>query len=73
MVQRYTEILEFLTVAEVAEKTRAPVSTVRHWIYTGRLKARKVGRRRLVEKMALVDFLYGGEGRPERGEEEPVG
>lgn len=50
---------KYLTVAEVAELTRAPVSSVRSWIYEQRLPARKVGKRVLVAEEDLSRFLHG--------------
>lgn len=46
-----------LTISEVASLTRAPISTVSFWIYSGKLKAHKVGRRRLVAEPDLVAFV----------------
>lgn len=46
-----------LTVDEVAEIARAPRSTVRHWLYSGRLRSRRAGRRRLVTEADLARFL----------------
>jgi excisionase family DNA binding protein len=51
---------ELLLVEEVAQECRVPVSTVRHWIVVGKLKAIKPGRRVLVPRQALTTFLYGG-------------
>jgi excisionase family DNA binding protein len=47
----------FLLLHEVAEISRAPISTVRHWITTGKLNSTKRGRRRLVERCELARFL----------------
>lgn len=48
---------KLLTIDEVAAIARAPRSTVFHWAYTGRLKSRRVGRRRLVVEEDLRAFL----------------
>jgi excisionase family DNA binding protein len=50
-------IPKFLTVDEVAAIARAPRSSVFHWVYTGKLKSRRVGRRRLVTEDELRAFL----------------
>jgi excisionase family DNA binding protein len=52
----------YLTLPEVAERCRAPLSSVRSWIYSGRLAARKVGRRVLVAEGDLARFMGEGEG-----------
>lgn len=49
----------FLLLSEVAEYTRAPISSVRHWIATGRLASARVGRRRLVRLSDLEAFIVG--------------
>ena len=49
--------LQFLLLHEVAEISRAPLSTVRHWIATRKLRSTKRGRRRLVERAELDRFL----------------
>lgn len=48
---------KYLTVKEVAELTRAPVSSVRTWIYDQRLPARKVGKRVLVAEEEVSRFI----------------
>lgn len=48
-----------LTIPEVARATRAPESTVRHWLSERRLASVKVGRRRLVREADLLEFLGG--------------
>lgn len=47
----------YMLVEEVAQHARAPISTVRHWISSGRLKAYKPGRRVLVKAEDLEEFL----------------
>jgi excisionase family DNA binding protein len=47
----------FLLLEEVAEETRTPLSTVRHWIATGKLASVRPGRRRLVRRIDLEAFL----------------
>ena len=47
----------FLTIVEAAALARAPVSSVRGWIYSGRLRASRPGRRVLVRRDRLLAFL----------------
>jgi excisionase family DNA binding protein len=47
----------FLLLPEVAEYTRVPISTVRHWIATGKLTSVRVGKRRLVRLSDLEAFV----------------
>lgn len=46
-----------LTVEEVAAESRAHPNAVYGWIQSGRLEAKKVGRRYLVSRAALQRFL----------------
>lgn len=63
-------IPKLLTIEEVADIARAPVSSVRCWAYTGRLITVKVGRRRLVREKDLVSFIAQDQsGGPMVGEE----
>jgi excisionase family DNA binding protein len=59
---------KFLTVDEVAAIARAPRSSVFHWVYTGKLKSRRVGKRRLVTEADLARFMDAGRDgdQPER-------
>lgn len=50
---------KFLTIAEVAESCRVPISTVRWWIHRKRLSSHKVGRKRLIAHKDLEAFLDG--------------
>jgi excisionase family DNA binding protein len=54
---------EFLLLEEVAAEMRAPVSTVRYWIASGRLASIRPGRRRLVRRSDLERFLADVPGR----------
>lgn len=45
------------TVREIAAITHAPESTVRYWLYSGKIASRRVGRRRLVTEGELRTFL----------------
>jgi len=47
----------FLTILEAAAIARAPVSSVRAWIYSGKLRASRPGRRVLVRRDRLIAFL----------------
>jgi len=47
----------YLLLNEIAEETRTPLSTVRHWIATGKLPSVRPGRRRLVRRVDLDAFL----------------
>ncbi len=47
-----------LTVAEAAKRVRRDPETVRRWIRSGRLRARKIGTRHVIEEAdldALID------------------
>jgi excisionase family DNA binding protein len=48
---------DLLLIEEVAQACRAPVGTVRHWIRTERLPSIRPGRRRLVRRSDLEQFL----------------
>ncbi len=48
---------ELLLINEVAAICRAPISTVRHWLATGKLRSVKPGRHRLVRRTDLEAFL----------------
>jgi excisionase family DNA binding protein len=50
---------QFLLIEEAAEIARASVATVRFWISTGRLRARRPGRRVLIRRRDLIEFLDG--------------
>lgn len=50
---------EVLTVQRVAELTNSSVSSVRHWIRSGRLKSVRFGRRRQVLRAELRRFVLG--------------
>ncbi|HEY0465000.1 MAG TPA: hypothetical protein VGC79_12360 [Polyangiaceae bacterium] len=46
-------------LSEVAGFTRAPLSTVRYWVATKRLRSLKFGRRRMVLAADLAAFVSG--------------
>jgi excisionase family DNA binding protein len=48
---------EMLNVVEGAAYARVSVSTLRHWLYTGRLRSVRPGRRRLIRRSDLESFL----------------
>jgi excisionase family DNA binding protein len=55
---------DLLFLDEVATLTRAKsVSTVRHWLRTGKLASVRPGRRRLVRRRDLEEFLRRGASR----------
>ncbi len=45
------------TITQVAEITHAARSSVEHWVYSGKLLSRRVGRHRLVTEDELRTFL----------------
>jgi len=49
----------FVLVAEVAREARVSVSSVRHWLRTGRLVSIRPGRRRLVPREEFERFVEG--------------
>lgn len=48
---------KFFTVDQVSEITHAPRSSVFHWLYTGKLSSRRIGKRRLVAEADLAAFM----------------
>ena len=52
---------ELLLLEEVAQLTRAPISCVRFWVRTGKLASLKPGRRVLVRRAVLEQFLANAE------------
>jgi excisionase family DNA binding protein len=48
---------DFLLVEEIAAECRAPRTSVRHWMRTGRLPSVRLGRRRLVRRADFERFL----------------
>jgi excisionase family DNA binding protein len=50
---------KYLFLEEVAEEARVSLSTVRHWISTGKLRSVKPGRRRMVAREDLDALLRG--------------
>ena len=49
----------FLLLTECADYARVAVSTVRHWITTGKLPSVRPGRRRMVRREDLDAYLAG--------------
>jgi len=47
----------FMLLSEVARDARASISTVRHWLRTGRLPSVRPGRRRLVRRQDFERFM----------------
>jgi excisionase family DNA binding protein len=66
---------DFLLVEEIANECRAPRSTVRHWMQTGKLPSIRLGRRRLVRRDDFERFLraagLGDNGATTGGKEAP--
>ncbi len=58
---------EWLLINEVAKIARVSPDTVRFWIKTGRLRSVRPGRRRLVRRDVLDDFLAPGS-KPSKSE-----
>jgi excisionase family DNA binding protein len=54
---------DLLTVEECAEISRAPISSVRHWIRTRQIGSLRAGRRRLIRRRELEAFLSASETR----------
>ena len=52
--------MRYLTLGEVAEITRAPMSTVYHWCGAEKLRSFRVGKRRLVREDDLAKFIERG-------------
>jgi excisionase family DNA binding protein len=59
-----TEPRRFLTIEECAAVARVSVSSVRHWLRTGRLNSIRPARRRLVERVEFERFLAEGTKSP---------
>jgi excisionase family DNA binding protein len=47
----------FMLVEEVAQEARVSLSTVHHWLRTGRLKSVRPGRRRMVARSDFEKFV----------------
>ena len=58
-MQTKTVITRYLLLSEAAEIARTSVSTVRHWIATGKLRKHRPGRRVLIALEDLEAFLRG--------------
>ncbi len=54
------ENTEFLLLDEVARCCRVPISTVRYWVAAAKLASVRPGRRRLVRRPDLDEFLRRG-------------
>ena len=51
---------QLLTLDEACTMVRTPKGTLRYWIATGRLTAYRPGRRVLIHKSDLLDFVRRG-------------
>jgi hypothetical protein len=49
----------FMLLSEVATEARVSISSVRHWLRTGRLRSVRPARRRLVRLQDFERFLAG--------------
>jgi excisionase family DNA binding protein len=47
----------FMLLEEVADEARVSLSTVHHWLRTGRLKSTRPGKRRLVAREEFERFV----------------
>ena len=63
-----------ITVPEAAKRARRDPETIRRWIRTGRLRARKIGTQHVIEEEDLAPLLVDEEvGIPERWRTMPDG
>lgn len=63
----------FMLIAEVAREARVSVSSVRHWLRTGKLTSVRPARRRLIARDEFERFMKGLEeaaALPERARRE---
>jgi len=51
--------IECFTLQDIADSLNLHRATIRRYIHSGKLKARKVGKRFLVTEKSLADFLNG--------------
>lgn len=56
-----TDRRRFLTIEECAAIARVSVSSVRHWLRTGKLRSVRPARRRLIDRQEFERFLSGGQ------------
>jgi len=61
---------EWSTIPQVADLLGFHAQTIRNWVRSGRLKARKFGRCWRVQRVDLESFI---EGRDDRGEDDHEG
>jgi excisionase family DNA binding protein len=50
-------VTKMVTVSEAAERCRCSTKSLRRWIHSGRIRARRVGQRWLVDPAALDELL----------------
>jgi excisionase family DNA binding protein len=59
----------FMLVEEVAREARVSLSTVHHWLRTGRLRSVRPGRRRMIARADFERFVASlPSGTPRRGQ-----
>ena len=51
----------YYTTQEIAEKLSLNIETVRRWIKSGKLKAKKIGRTYYIEESELLKLFEGNE------------
>lgn len=54
-----SEFIDLKTASEIVEPP-LPIATIRGWIYRGKLKSYRPGRKRLVRKSEFIAFIEGG-------------
>jgi excisionase family DNA binding protein len=52
----------YMLLSEVAAEARVSLSSVRHWLRTGKLPSVRPGRRRLIRRADFEEFLAAGFG-----------
>lgn len=67
----------YFTVAEVAKMCRCTASTVRYWIFLGKVTTIKPGKKRLIEEASLKQLMADNRrgvplGRPVRSAKQPL-
>ena len=60
---------KLLTIEEVAEVFGLSPKTVRHWLWTGKLKGIKIGGSWRVRPEALEEFIFEAEARTSKRKE----
>jgi len=66
--RRKENVIELLTLKEVAELCRVSPATVRYWVAMGRLSPVKLGKHPLVKRTELLRFIRSAEAGRSIGE-----